>query len=274
MPTFTNNRSGETVTIDMSPADIAARFAATATGDNWLWFWLARHVERATPASAAPQTTAVRDTTIFLGDMFLYAIGRGLQKPMIRVQYQETIMPTVDDLYAEYQKAEAEYREYVGKADQTENDTERRYFCQCAADVYRTMLNLTYASQKLTTPPADATQPETDMATQSALFPLAGPTADAATHIQVRLLDVKTTTGYEYTAFICPARRDGDFTVTMPFSWPTVRVKLTEVRRRTQKAQNDAVVEFNRQLSDRQSAVYKSVTEMAAPLGGLAKAGL
>lgn len=83
MPTFTNNRSGETVTLDMTPTEMAAKFAESASSDHWVWYWIARHVE-----SSGPKSVSIQDMTTFLGDSFLYAVGMGLKKPMIRAQFE------------------------------------------------------------------------------------------------------------------------------------------------------------------------------------------
>lgn len=83
MPTFTNNRTGESVSLNLTNSEIAAKFAEFAPADSWLWFWLAKTV-----SDSGPKNKQIQDMTTFLGDMFLYAVGMGLKKPMIRAQFQ------------------------------------------------------------------------------------------------------------------------------------------------------------------------------------------
>lgn len=72
----------ETVSVDMTMDEIAANFAATAGSDHWVWFWLAKHVKDLEGAGSR------RDMIAFLADSFLYAIGMGLKRPMIRFQVE------------------------------------------------------------------------------------------------------------------------------------------------------------------------------------------
>lgn len=78
--TYRNDKTGATVTTNLSREEIAARFAATAGSDHWCWYWLAKFVSEreAQPARAG--------LIGFLADSFLYAIGQGLKRPMIRFQ--------------------------------------------------------------------------------------------------------------------------------------------------------------------------------------------
>lgn len=77
---FKNNRTGDTVSLDMPLAEIARQFAATAGSDHWVWFWLAKTVK---DSQGQPER---RNMIAFLADSFLYAIGQGLKRPMIRFQ--------------------------------------------------------------------------------------------------------------------------------------------------------------------------------------------
>jgi hypothetical protein len=96
MPTFRNERSGEVVTTTLTREQLLARFAETTDDDNWLYFWIAKHVNRVTPApitvSLCPQqaeSTSAKDMIAFLGDSFMLALGMGLKRPMIRLHYKD-----------------------------------------------------------------------------------------------------------------------------------------------------------------------------------------
>lgn len=43
MAQFRNDRSGETVSCELSKREILDRYLETAREDDWLWFWLAKH---------------------------------------------------------------------------------------------------------------------------------------------------------------------------------------------------------------------------------------
>jgi hypothetical protein len=78
--TFTN-RNGETVQTTLSLAELAKRFANHANEQHWAWFWIAKLVKEHEEAPARA------DMIAFLQDSFLYAIGMGLKRPMIRLQH-------------------------------------------------------------------------------------------------------------------------------------------------------------------------------------------
>lgn len=82
--TFTNKRDGFTVTLDLTPEQMLAEFAKTASADHFAWYWMAKHVQdhrNTTPANA--------NMIAFLGDSFLFAIGMGLTRPKIRIHYRD-----------------------------------------------------------------------------------------------------------------------------------------------------------------------------------------
>lgn len=88
--TYRNDKTGATVTTALSREEIAARFAATAGGENWMWYWLAKYVSEREVQPARAGLIG------FLADSFLYAIGVGAtvrrekgvkqRNPMIRFQ--------------------------------------------------------------------------------------------------------------------------------------------------------------------------------------------
>lgn len=88
MTTYRNDRSGEVVNTDLSTADVLKRFGETARPDNWLWFWLIKHVER-TREQESRGTAAGKDMITFLADSFLFATGMGLKRPMIRLHHKD-----------------------------------------------------------------------------------------------------------------------------------------------------------------------------------------
>lgn len=92
---------------------------------------------------------------------------------------------------------------------------------------------------------------------------------DDPTHVQVKLLDVKISGGYDYTAIITVCRREEDFVHTRPFSWPTQKVVLTTVARRTAKATLTARLEFDRLLADASSPLWERVRVTAHAFGGV-----
>lgn len=83
--TFVNDRNGRSVTTDLSHEQIATIFGQTAPKDSWLWFWLAEHAEQ-NRTDRKPE--AMTDALAFLSDLFVYAIGSGLKKPMIRLHHK------------------------------------------------------------------------------------------------------------------------------------------------------------------------------------------
>lgn len=82
MNTFTNARTNETVSTNHTRTELAQKFAEVAPADHWLYFWMTKAVQD------APKSNAIKNMTVFLGDLFLYAIGRELKRPMIRAQYR------------------------------------------------------------------------------------------------------------------------------------------------------------------------------------------
>lgn len=99
MPTF-RDYSGRTITTDLTREEIARRFAdAPETEYSWYWMtrWVTEHLSRAeqqaaqTAALRAVQPTAgtLHRSINFLGDLFLLANGRGLQRPRLRLHYKE-----------------------------------------------------------------------------------------------------------------------------------------------------------------------------------------
>lgn len=89
------------------------------------------------------------------------------------------------------------------------------------------------------------------------------------THVQVKLLDVKSAFGYDYTAIITLCRVRGDFVTTAPFTWPTVRHTVSTTKRRTAKATLTARLEFDRLLADASSPVQQLVRHVAEGFGGV-----
>lgn len=89
MCTFRNERSGEIVNTKLTREQILKTFQDTTDDQNWLWFWLAKHAERNMPrGQEQQQIPQMRDMIAFLGDSFMFAIGMGLKRPMIRLHYK------------------------------------------------------------------------------------------------------------------------------------------------------------------------------------------
>jgi uncharacterized protein (TIGR02996 family) len=105
MPTFTNDRSGRTVTTDFSNEEAARIFAEAHGGDDrhWLWYWLHTYAlehsrcreARTAPSQAQPvpagtqaDRTPMDAALEYLGDSFIVAIGMGLKRPMVRLHYR------------------------------------------------------------------------------------------------------------------------------------------------------------------------------------------
>ncbi len=96
MATVRNDRSGETITDDLTHAQAAALFAqGFGDRDHWLWFWVHRYardvrpVQPVTAPQVANEQAAGRAALNFLADLFLLAIGRGLKRPMIRCHFRD-----------------------------------------------------------------------------------------------------------------------------------------------------------------------------------------
>lgn len=79
MPTYVNNRSGETVNIDMDIKAMYQIFLDEAKEDHWVHYWVAKMVQ---DRMQQPQMKGLHE---FLADMFLFPIGMGLKRVMIRV---------------------------------------------------------------------------------------------------------------------------------------------------------------------------------------------
>ena len=102
-PVFTprqvrNDRSGEVLTTEVSDAEALRLFAETARPDNWLWFWLHKHVSRLPKTVAEQQATGGKvevartpmdDAMDFLADWFTLAVGYGLKRPMLRTHFRD-----------------------------------------------------------------------------------------------------------------------------------------------------------------------------------------
>lgn len=86
MRTFTNDRSGQQVSTNLSNGELASRFAEVADEGSWLWFWITKLVNERT---AAPADPGVQDMMAFLADSFVLAIGMGLKRPMIRLHHKD-----------------------------------------------------------------------------------------------------------------------------------------------------------------------------------------
>jgi hypothetical protein len=84
--TFRNDRSGETVRLNMTRQQILTRYLETAQEGNWLWFWLAKHCQREQRQPAQPERA---NMIAFLSDSFLLALGMGLKRPMIRLWWRD-----------------------------------------------------------------------------------------------------------------------------------------------------------------------------------------
>lgn len=84
MRTFKNDRSQQTVQTELSNDDIVRQFGKVAPKDSWLWFWLVKTISQ---YKEPDEKTA--DMMAFLGDSFLLAIGMGLKRPMIRLNFND-----------------------------------------------------------------------------------------------------------------------------------------------------------------------------------------
>ncbi len=56
--TYTNTKSNETVTTERSKAELVQQFLQTAGDNNWLWYWIAKHVERGNGPVARPRAAS------------------------------------------------------------------------------------------------------------------------------------------------------------------------------------------------------------------------
>ncbi len=75
---LTNRKSGETITMTCSNEE-AARILDERDPDSWIWFWVHKMAQR-----------PVEDRALaFVADSFIYALGRGLKYPKIRLHYRD-----------------------------------------------------------------------------------------------------------------------------------------------------------------------------------------
>jgi hypothetical protein len=90
MATYRNNRSNETVNSDLTHEEALKRFRAGVGNDpnHWLYFWLHKYAQQYTPAQPDETNGNAGKTAAFIGDLFVYAVGLGLKKPMIRLHYR------------------------------------------------------------------------------------------------------------------------------------------------------------------------------------------
>jgi hypothetical protein len=79
---FRNNRTSETISVAMTRSELINSFLSVADDSHWMWFHIAKAVEE---ARTMPER---RDMIAFLADSFLFAVGMGLKKPMIRLQHE------------------------------------------------------------------------------------------------------------------------------------------------------------------------------------------
>lgn len=81
--TTLNHRNGKSITTSMSNAEAAALVAEKLTEDDWLAFWIHSEANKLSRGGALPNVVKV------LNLAFLYAVGRGLKRPRIRVAYED-----------------------------------------------------------------------------------------------------------------------------------------------------------------------------------------
>lgn len=101
MPTFTNERTGDTISTPLDLEELAAHLAARVPADHWLWF----HIARATgqgQSNRVIQMPGSSECGQFLADSFLYAIGMGLERPMIRLYHRTDADIRTDKRYKIY----------------------------------------------------------------------------------------------------------------------------------------------------------------------------
>lgn len=84
MRTIINCKDNRSINTELTNAQLCEEFGKYATDDHWLWYFMAQYVEeqRKIPTESRLQTVEMMS---FLGDNFLFAIGMGLLRPMIRV---------------------------------------------------------------------------------------------------------------------------------------------------------------------------------------------
>lgn len=79
--TYRNDRTGETVVTELTREEVLASMLECP--EHFAWFWMAKSAEER--RSAKP---GVRDMMEFIADSFLFAIGMGLKRPMIRAFFE------------------------------------------------------------------------------------------------------------------------------------------------------------------------------------------
>ncbi len=84
MTQYRNERTHDVVVTDLTAEQLANEFVRLSSESNWLWYHIAKFVRDNMPASQEDQ-----DMIAFLRDSFVYAIGKGLKKPMIRLHYKD-----------------------------------------------------------------------------------------------------------------------------------------------------------------------------------------
>ena len=84
MKTFKSTNRDESVTTNLSREQILNIFNESTDDKNWMWFWLAKYAE----SSRTDKKQSLKDSLEFIGDLFVYAIGSGLKRPMIRLQHE------------------------------------------------------------------------------------------------------------------------------------------------------------------------------------------
>lgn len=100
MPTF-RDYQGRTITTDMNKEELARIYAEHAPDSEYSWYWITRFVHergqrlaeeearRAALSAVQPSAGTLHRAINFLGDLFLLANGRGLQRPRLRLHYKE-----------------------------------------------------------------------------------------------------------------------------------------------------------------------------------------
>lgn len=91
---------GQQITTDLEAQEVLRIFHRTAGGSNWLWYWLVKHAEenkhrvdlsggKAESAAVAPPIKPTCQGMMdFISDSFVFALGMGLKKPMIRIHFK------------------------------------------------------------------------------------------------------------------------------------------------------------------------------------------
>lgn len=80
---FMNDRTGERITVELSNAEAALKFAELAKDSHWIWFHLHKFVKENT----APKE--LQEALERVGHLFLLSIGYGLKRPKIRVVFKD-----------------------------------------------------------------------------------------------------------------------------------------------------------------------------------------